>query len=96
MLKFFFAVVISVTMIGVCVLTFTVMTPPFRLMMSHMNGSLATETGATGTAWTHGITFQTGWINLWWVPLVMIVLGFIAYIYMNAQRTEWISGSVSR
>lgn len=94
MLRFFFAVVISILLIGVSVMTFTVLTPAFRMGMAQMNSTLALETGATGTAWGHGTTFQTGWINLWWVPLVMIILGFLGYIYMNAQRTEWISGRV--
>lgn len=94
MLRFLMAVVISVTLIGVCVVAWTVLTPGFRMIMSKTNSSLATATGATGDAWDHGVTFQTGWINLWWVPLAMIIIGFLGYIYMNAQRTEWISGSV--
>jgi hypothetical protein len=92
MLRFLLAVVISIALIGVSVITWTVVTPAFRMGMAQFNGTLYTTTGGTGDAWSHGVTFQTGWINLFAVPLVLIVLGFLAYIYMNAQRTEWLSG----
>lgn len=92
MLRFFLAVVISIALIGTTVLTYTVLTPAFRMGMTELNGTLYTVTGGTGDAWTHGITFQTGWIALFGLSMVMILLGFLAYIYMNAQRTEWISG----
>jgi len=88
-MMFIVAVLVGISLIGLVTVGFYLSTPVFRTIMSSLNTTAYVE--MTGTPLSHFNRFTNFYTNLWGPIAVILVLGIILYVYLYAQRKEYVT-----
>lgn len=93
-MNFVIAVFVGISLIGLITVGFYLSTPVFRTIMSSLNSTANVE--MSGTPLSHFDRFYNFYTSLWGPIAVVLALGVILYVYLYAQRKEYVTtGGVS-
>jgi len=88
------AILVSFTMILMISAEFMFAATPFNTLMTSLNSTMASTTGATGDAWNFWGKYYNSNIKLYGVIAVVLILFYLAWPYLVAQQSEFTTGRI--